>query len=113
MKATVIPREFGVEYHPWDRVDWDDAIGSDSNVLGPGQSEGFQITAIPIGEIRAIAQSEKGYDFAVWIEYEDTVTDPPIKRQTRLCQRINGDLDGGVSFSSLPRYNCADGDCPK
>jgi hypothetical protein len=82
-------------------------------VLGPGQSLGLQLTAIPLYDMPSIIKQEKGFDFAVWITYEDTLTDPSAKRETQLLQRLGADWEGGTSFAYLDNHNCADDDCPK
>jgi hypothetical protein len=110
-KKAVIPREYGVEYDPWSRADWQS--GEEYMTLGPEQSLGLQLTAIALTDLPKIMGQELGFDFAVWISYEDTFSDPPVVRQTRLLQRLNTDPDGGTSFAYLPKHNCADDDCPK
>ena len=107
-----IDREFGVEYDPWDRVNWDE-MKTQSMVLGPGQTIGMQLTDHPITVIPEVANQTIGWDYAVWVTYEDTVTDPPIPRQTQSLVRLGADHHGGTSFQMLPGHNCADDDCQK
>ena len=110
IRTAIIPREFKVEYDPWDRAQWkvDEPI-----VLGPRQFLGLQLDNIWLRDIPAIFRNEKGFDYAIWITYDDTLIQPPILRQTQLCQRFTADKEGGTSFAYLPPHNCADEDCPE
>ena len=109
IRTAIIPRQFNTEYDPWDRAQWK---VSTPMVLGPHQSVGLQLDNIWLTDIPSILLGNKGFDYAIWITYEDTLTQPPILRQTQLCQRFNADKEGGTSFAYLPPHNCADDNCP-
>jgi len=115
IQTAIIPRNFDVKYDPWDRAQWNI---SSPMVFGPHQSESFQLDNIWLRDIQNFlpekqGADKRGVDYAIWITYEDTLAQPPIIRQTQLCQRFAADKDGGRSFSYLPTHNCADDDCPK
>ena len=82
-------------------------------VLGPGQPLQLQLTELWLRDIEAIIEGKIGFDFAIWVTYLDTLTDPPLPRETRLVQRFAADKDGGFSFTYVGANNCADDDCPK
>ena len=42
----------------------------------PGQSLGLQLDNVWLNDIPAIANGDKGFDFAVWVQYEDTLPNP-------------------------------------
>jgi hypothetical protein len=111
IRKAVIPRDLAIEYDPWARARWD--ATDYPIVLGPGQPLGLQLTEIWLRDIPAIVGGKLGFDFAVWVTYQDTLTEPPITHQTQLVQRFAADKDGGSSFSYLGAHNCADDDCPK
>jgi hypothetical protein len=109
-KAT-IPRDLTTDYDPWTRAKWD--ATEFPMVLGPGQPLQLQLTALWLRDIEAIIEGKIGFDFAIWVTYLDTLTDPPLPRETRLVQRFAADKDGGFSFTYVGANNCADDDCPK
>lgn len=79
-------------------------------VLGPSQSLELQLTEIWLRDIPDIVDGKTGFDFAVWLTYQDTFTEH--KHQTQLVQRFAADKDGGTSFAYYGVHNCADDDCP-
>jgi hypothetical protein len=110
VRKTKIPRDLAAgEYDPWTRAKWD--ADEPPMFLGPRQTLGLQLTEIWLSELPSIVEGKKGYDFAVWVIYNDTFTDIP--RETRLVQRFAADKDGGYSFGYVGSNNCADDDCPK
>jgi hypothetical protein len=110
VRKTKIPRDLTAgEYDPWTRAKWD--ADKPPMFLGPRQSLGLQLTEIWLSELPSIVEGTKGYDFAVWVIYNDTFTD--TLRETRLVQRFAADKDGGYSFAYIGPNNCADDDCPK
>ncbi len=109
IRTAIIPRQFNVEYDPWDRAQWK---VSPPIVLGPRQPLGLQLDNIWLVNIPAIFRDEKGFDYAISITYDDIVTQPPTLRRTQVSQRLNADKEGGTSFGYLPTHNCADDDCP-
>ena len=111
IRKAVISRDFKAKYDPWDRAKWE---GDNSPmVLGPNQSMNLQLTDIWLTDIPGVLLGDKGFDFAIWATYNDTLTDPPVMRQTQLSQRFAADQHGGTSVAYLPTHNCADDDCPK
>ncbi|MDR3498593.1 MAG: hypothetical protein P4L72_05125 [Parvibaculum sp.] len=80
-------------------------------LLGPGQVLKLQFGDIPTSIVPAIAAKTLTVDYVAWVKYEDTLSNPAILRQTQISQHLNGDAEGGVSFSYRPTHNCADDDC--
>jgi hypothetical protein len=108
VRKTKIPRDPSAgEYDPWTLAKWD--ADEPPMVLGPRQTLGLQLTEIWLSEVPSIVEGKKGYDFAVWVTYNDIFTDSP--HQTRLVQRFAADKDGGYAFGYIGPNNCAD--CPR
>ncbi|MGD0189326.1 MAG: hypothetical protein ABSD74_01155 [Rhizomicrobium sp.] len=80
-------------------------------VLGPGQSLKLQFTDIPFAVRDAIHTGAATVDLVVWATYEDTLSSPPVLRQTQVSQRVNIDAGGGISLTYRDTHNCVDGDC--
>jgi hypothetical protein len=72
----------------------------------------LQLTNIWLRDLPDIVHGKAGYDFAIWITYEDTLSQPAVTRQTRLVQRFGAYEHGGTSFAYVGAHNCADDDCP-
>jgi hypothetical protein len=68
LRTAIIPREFKIEYDPWDRARWNE---SPPMMLGPGQSMGLQLTNVWLSDIPAIVSGDKGFDFAVWVTSDE------------------------------------------
>jgi hypothetical protein len=110
IRKTKIPRDLTAEdYEPWTRAKWD--ADEPPIVLGPRQTLPLQLTEIWLIEVPDIVEGRKGYDFAVWVTYNDTFTD--ARHQTRLAQRFAADKDGGYALGYVGTNNCADDDCPE
>jgi hypothetical protein len=110
VRKTKIPRDLPAgEYDPWRRDQW--YADDHPMVLGPRQALGLELTEIWLSEMPGIVDGKSGYDFAIWITYNDTFTGS--SHQTRLVQRFAADKDGGHSFGYIGANNCADDDCPK
>jgi hypothetical protein len=99
---------------PFAEVPWtEDESGR--MVLGPGEEWNLQFGDIPLTELPDIESHKKRWFYLVWITYEDTLSDPPVTRQTRLYRELGADTEGigHVSFRWMPIHNCADDDCPQ
>jgi hypothetical protein len=93
-------------------VKWDE-IKPHPILIGPGQETSMQFGDLSGEDLRDIIASKRRVFFLARVAYEDTLSDPPITRQTQLFRQFNADEEGGVSFAWMPTHNCADDDCPK
>jgi hypothetical protein len=109
IRKAMIARDLTIDYDPWTRAQWD--TPDFPMVLGPGQPMGLQLKEIWLRDLPAIVEGKLGFDFAVWVTYQDTLTE--LTHQTRLVQRFAADKDGGTAFIYMGANNCADDDCPK
>jgi hypothetical protein len=82
-------------------------------ILGPGQSLKLQFGDIAPPVVLAVANKLFQRSYVAVATYKDTLSPSVIIRQTQISCRLNGDLQGGVSFSYMPTHNCADEDCPQ
>lgn len=93
IRKAKIPRVFNVEYDPWTRAQWD-AAGLPM-VLGPSQPLELQLIEIWLRDLPDIVDGKTGFDFAVWVTYQDTFTEH--RHQTQLVERFAADKDGGTT----------------
>lgn len=78
-------------------------------VIGPQQTQTFQFADVPFSDVPKIAKGELRQTYVAWATY-GTAARP---YQTQMSKRLNGDTEGGISFTILPNHNCVDDDCPK
>ncbi len=110
IRRAIVPRQQGID--AWTHAEWAETTPI---ILGPRQTINLQFHEIPFSDLLALEKGEKGFNYFVWVQYDDVISRPSIRRQTQLSQRLNADTEGPghISFSYLPTHNCADDDCPK
>jgi len=108
IQKDMIQQELGDESDPFDLME--QPIGLPM-VLGPGQTHELQFGVVERPDVQKLAKGEIRRAYVAVARYQDTLS-PAIIRQTQLSRRLNGDMQGGVSFGWLPTHNCADEDCP-
>ncbi len=98
------------EPDPFAAMKWDE-ITPHPVLIGPGQEIGMQFGDLFGQQLHDILINKRRVFFVAWVTYFDTLSEPPITRQTQLFRQLNVDEEGGVSFSWMPIHNCADEDC--
>lgn len=109
IQFAVIPQEYGDRHDPFDLME--KGISVSPIILGPGQSHKLQFGDVTKPMVLAVANKLSQRSYVGAATYKDTLSQSVIIRQTQISCRMNGDLQGGISFSYLPTHNCADDDC--
>jgi hypothetical protein len=111
IQFAMIPQEYSDGSDPFDLMEKN--ISLSPMILGPGQSLKLQFGDIAPPVVLAVANKLFQRSYVAVATYKDTLSPSVIIRQTQISCRLNGDLQGGVSFSYMPTHNCADEDCPQ
>jgi len=110
LRKAIIKQDLSDKRDPFDVME-KPAIAS--LPLGPGQFLDVQFGDIAYSDVPEIAKRKIRRSYVAVARYEDTVSPTAIIHQTQLSQSLNGDNEGGISFSYLSTHNCADEDCPQ
>lgn len=95
---------------PFDELTGEEFKGG-KQLFGPGQTIELQFGDIRFIDVPQLLSGQLNLDYVAWVIYEDSLSNPPIRRQTQISMHLNGDAEGGISFSFRPTHNCADEDC--